>query len=348
MILVLSMVEPSWAWECWDRGLCGCEKPIGNSVAYHINTNDFTSAGADEIELGGWAWNAGSSTFNRGALWNFGRGSDTTSDGDFGDSVNNVRKKPDSWFGDQGLSSDVIAVTANTLVLCGRTDSDITFRGSVTWSTGAPSEITTGNPSIGQTAEHEFGHVLGLDHEYDNISVMNPDHPFGGDIAGQHFRLDEDSYVGLTNQKPDSNTGDNLMLSVFQWDAGPPIDFYEGWTSNWVYDKSLAAWVGQAGEPEQIQAIIDGTDTLHPLIEWRVATNTCFDGVGTEYTVGTRTPGISSNLPYVVGPNSWDFSSVPVGNTYHLCAMINSDYSLSELSYVDDVIQSDALVDVVP
>jgi len=351
VILVLSVVEPSWAWECWDRGSCGCEKPTGISASYLINTNDFTTAGADEIERGGNAWLAGWSEINKGAEWAFAR-SNTTSDGAIGDGWNNVRKKPNSWFYDQGFRDPPypLALTINSLDSnCNRIDSDITFNELYTFSTGVPSEITTGNYSIGQVAEHEFGHSLGLGHEYDNISVMNPIYPEGGDIAGYHFRLDEDSYVALTHLKPDSSgvTGNNLMLSVYQWDGGPNADSHEGWTSSHVYDKSLAAW-SNSGEPDPILAIIDGTDILTPLIEWRVATNTCFDGVGTEYTVGTRTPTISSNLPYAVEPYSWDFSSVPTGSTYHLCAKINADEALGESAYDDNAIRSDTIIDVVP
>jgi hypothetical protein len=304
-------------------------------MTYHINTDDFTAP--NEIEAGGDAWDAGSGEVNRGADWDFIRGSDNTNDGTYGNGTNNVRKKDDTWFSNQGLAADVAAVTANTLVLCVRDDSDITFRESITWSTGSPSEITSGALSLGQTAAHEFGHSLGLDHENDLIAVMNTTYPFGGDLGDTHFRLNEDDYVGLTNQKSDSSTGKDLTLSVFVYDGGG--NAHEGWNFNHTFDLSLNDWID--GAPHDIWAVINGTSSQSPVIQWRVSTNTCFDGVGTEYNVGSLTPNIGSNTPYAVAPGAWAFSGVPPG-TYRLCAMIDSTTAITESDENDNVIESDA------
>jgi hypothetical protein len=79
---------------------------------------------------------------------------------------------------------------------------------------------------------------------------------------------------------------------------------------------------------------------------WRVSTNACFDGIGTEYTVGTKTQLLGPNTPFSTGPTSWDLSGVPVAGGYHVCAKIDANDSITETSEVDNQLWSDGTITV--
>jgi hypothetical protein len=242
-------------------------------------------------------------------------------------------------------------------------DSDIVFNRSETWCGGTPSGCTwtdvTHTYSIGQTAMHEFGHYLGLNHEDDNIATMNDGYPGGGDMAQTHFRINEDDYAGLVDRKATANagTGNNLMLSRFsywsvkafeRWDNEEPEGESDD-TKTW--DRSDDDWfpAGDASHPGKILAVFEGTSgTLSGVdVEWRVrqlSDPTCFDSNGwTEYTVGHRSFDVSVNVPYSIGPDDWDLWGVPTG-TYILCAKIDPYSEFTETWEGDNVVFSEAYV----
>lgn len=311
----------------------------GATGSYRIETGSFSAAQEDEIDLGAAAWNAGSSEILRGADFTWSRGTDVAT-ASLDNCRNEVYMRDGSWFDSHGWSG-YLAYTS-THVFC--PDTDIIFNSSYSWCTERPTNCDTG-VSIGQTAAHEFGHRIGFQHEDDNVALMNYSYPNGGDLGGAKFRINEDDYVGLVDHKTDSSTGLDLLLNRFGFDAGSsdPDDSHswEVWDDDagtYIFDKSDDDFPGV--DPAPIQAIIEGTSTASPVIEWRLsADSACFSG--TEYAIGTRTPTIGSNVPYEVGPTAWNMTgSAPNGN-YYLCARIDSNTAITETSETDNTVRSD-------
>ncbi len=98
--------------------------------------------------------------------------------------------------------------------------------------------------------------------------------------------------------------------------------------------------------PFEVLAIINGTSTQSPVIEWWLSADADCAG-GKKYSVGTRTPTISSNTPYPVTPSGGYAinSHVPPGD-YYLCAKIDSTDSISETDNNDNGIRSELLFEV--
>ncbi len=353
LILLLSLaVPPVDAFNCVTHSTCGCMFQSGGSQGYKINVNDFSSGEQTEIEHGADAWDAGSGEILRGAAWQYNRNADLTVDGSFCDGTENIREKDDTWFTGQGLAADVDAVTTPCFAFCGWVDGDITFRDSEPWSTSLPSDITNSDLSIGTVAMHEFGHFAGLDHEDANMATMNSLYPHGGDIAHTKYRINEDDYVGFLTGYSDASTGNNMMLSRYAFETVGDNLAVEVWT-NGTSEETGKTWSGHAGNtitaaagPSEVMAIINGTSSISPVIEWRLSSDAvCFSG--TEYVLGTRTPTISSNVPYAVSPNGG--YAIPGGTpngTYHLCAKIDSTGATSETSESDNIIVSEKLFTV--
>lgn len=338
------------AWECQTN--CGCDWADGSQLTYHININDFSTLGQDAIEEGADAWDAGAGEIVRGADWDFVRGSDITSDGVSGNFVNEVYKKPSSFFEAIGEGS-AAGMTIITHLGCGRKDADVIFNEGHTYTSKVPSEASGGAKSIGAVAIHEFGHVLGLEHNDETqaaeVAAMNTK---GGeaDIAGK-YRINEDDYLGLVEAKGDSSTGKNLMLQRYWKPSTLESSAFEVWADpNLVYEGTWegcpATTIAANNGPDAILAVIVGTSTQSPLIQWKLSSDTdCFSG--TEYSLGTRTPTISPNEPYPVLPAGGYYipSIVPPG-TYYLCAMIDPGDQISESSENDNIIRSEWLFEV--
>jgi len=339
------------AWECHKNAGCNtCAYQVGNAREYRINTNDFTLAQVLEIKDAAHAWDAGAGLIVRGADWDW-YPNDVLFDGTLGNGNNNVRKKSAQWFEDQGYGTKV-AITRRWQSGCDTVEADITFNLLYTFNTDLPSTETgpVDDFSIGQVTIHEFGHALGFRHENAFEATMNEDYPGGGDIAGSWYRIHENDYVGLVHAKGDSSTGKTLMLSKFI--ATALGDVGEAWTDDGAVE-SGRVWTGcpgdnisQATGPREILALIVGTPTVTPKIEWALDPGgVCFSG--TEYSLGTRNPTISANTPYAVQPNGGYAipNNTPVGD-YHLCAKINSDGAIAESSSTDNIVRSEKIFEV--
>jgi len=179
---------------------------------------------------------------------------------------------------------------------------------------------------------------------------MNSEYPSGGDLGGIKYRIHEDDYAGIADHKSDSSTGKTLMLSKFNFSVSEN-EAVEKWTAARTFDKSDDDWFPTAaagGGPANLLAVIEGTGSASPLIEWRVvdpSQSLCFDGVGTEYTVGSTTPTISAGLPLSVQPNDWNFANVPAG-TYELCAKIDANDAITEPSEAAHRVRSEGQITV--
>jgi len=353
-VVGLSVLASSAAWapvaQAWGckkfEGCANCAYLPGGGDSFWLNTDDFGANQEIEITNAAFAWNAGAGEVLRGADWTWSR-VNVAFDGIRGDGNNNVRMKPEVWWED--YDEDVVATTESTPIgfTCNVNDRDLSFRGSVSFTNDLPSDSTS--PSIGQTALHEFGHMLGLRHSGAVETAMNKAYPFGGDIAEMAYRIHEDDYVGLVAAKGDTSTGKTLMLSRFRRiDQG---EVEEVWTAQ-IGNLSEVnnTWCGSPGDtisaadgPTEILASINGTSSQTPLIEWTLDSpvGACFSGPA-EYSLGTRNPSISANTPYAVSPTGGYTipNNTPIG-TYKLCAKIDADDAITESSEVDNIVRSE-------
>jgi hypothetical protein len=238
-----------------------------------------------------------------------------------------------------------------------RNDADITFNSSATYTSDTPSvnPNETTKYSIGQSALHEFGHALGLDDAGWQIGTMNGNYPGGGDLGtGLKYRINEDDYVGLVAAKGDSSTGVNLMLLRFSYNTTNNLAS-EIWSNQtWAADKT-ENWEGHPGgspsasnSPNDVYAVYVGTGSDNPVIKWRLSPdNICFSG--TEYVIGSRTPGLSANDPYLVGPSGgFTIPSLTPPGLYYVCAMIDATFVVEETDENDNIIVSEKTFSVLP
>jgi hypothetical protein len=316
-LLLCVSAASALAWN-WDS----VEAPNGDDLTYHICDGNFTAAEEDEIDFAANSWDAGAGEAMRGAIWNFIRGSDNAA-GTCGpdDNDDEVYMRSLTWFNNNGIGAFI--------AFCWNDDNDIDllFRSDQSWVTTVPSSTAPGSLSIGQTALHEWGHALGFNHESTVIATMNPSYPNGGDISAHKYRPHEDDYAGLVANRPDSSTGRNLMLGRYYLSGG---EQWDSKTASWTVCDEI---VSDPDGPEEIFAIIHGTASQSPWVEWWLSADTDCDN-GTRYDVGSRQPTIGSGTPYLIHPNPYDFRGVPAGD-YYLCAEIDPDDLISETNTSD-------------
>lgn len=318
----------------WDGG-------PGTQINYHLVADDFTAAEEAAVEAGFEAWNAGSGEILRGAEMHITRDTDDDS-GALCNFKNEVFMADRAYFDEHGWPEGVIAVQSSCLG-----SYDIVFLEDETWCTGLPSDCSNSFPSIGQVAVHEMGHWVGFDHEDMHIATMNSVYPNGGDLGYTGYRINEDDYTGLRDNRPGSSTGHNLMVARFRYNGNGQSE--ETWTgpTYWQFSRGSDIWTGGRGTPVPIQLVYNGTATsVSPLVEWRLSTNTFCSS--SDYLIGSRTPSVGSNIPYEVGPNAWSLgNTVPLG-LYYLCVTVDANASIAETSEVDNHVVSERLVEVVP
>lgn len=354
LTLVLSPVQ-AFAWECIDNpnytgGAFGCSPTAcrfqpGNSLTYHLLTGNFTAAEATAINDASVAWEAGTGEINRGANWEFNRGADSASLS-LSDGRYDVSSFSDAWFAAMGVPAGAIAVGFKTFGAwpnCGVNGGDIVFRSSVNWTTSLPAGAAAGSTSIGQVAMHEFGHIIGFDHENDDMAVMNSFYPNGGDISAS-YRINEMDFVGMEDNYSDASTGTNLMISKFvRTGAGTSS---EGWTGATV-NTSRGAVLAGGNVPGDVLLLITGTSSQSNIrVSWflRPIGTTC--GGATSVLVGSRIASLGVSLPFSTNLTTWTIPNAAASGDYLVCAMIDADNTVAETSETDNTVASDRIYHV--
>lgn len=341
-MIVIVVASTAWAYT-WDS----VEAPTGNTMTIQLCESNFTAAQVTQIFTAANAWRSGTGELIRGANWTYVRGVDRTAGScTVGNNYNEIMMRDSTWFANHGATA-ALAVTYNYAVSVS-SEVDFVFNSTYTWVNDFPSRVSPGSYSIGQVALHEFGHGLGFNHQDVFIATMNGAYPNGGELAG-NYRPNEDDYVGIRTERPHTSTGVNLLLNKFV--ENTPPNSKEVWNSNlgpfanpwqvcdYLVDPTLDG-------PEAIYAIIHETSgTVTPEVRWKLsADTTCFSGL--EYTVGTRFPGLTSNTPYLIQPNSYDFRGVPAG-PYYVCARIDPGALVTETSESDNDLRSEVTLEVI-
>lgn len=346
---------PASAWTCvsnpnYTGGAFGCSPTAcrfepGNSLTYHLISGKFTAAEIDAIDDAHAAWRAGAQQLNRGADWRFVRGATEPAGSlDVTDNQYHVSRLSDSWLAGKGVSANAIAVAFRDYGAwpnCGVRGGDIVFRASESWSTTLPNSTPADELSIGQVAIHEFGHIIGFDHDNGDLQVMNAAYPAGGDISGE-YRISEDDYVGLEANYPDSSTGKNFMLSKFRSTGGG--NAVESWTGSTVFT-SASDVLTALEAPEALTLILTGTTSaLVVKVTWYLrpaSFATCGDASSIE--VGSAFPNLGVNTTFSRNLSTWQIPAGTPADTYRVCAAIDSDSSYSETREDDNMVVSDRL-----
>ena len=339
---------------CLNKGgTCECLIRNGNSQTYHILTSDFTAGEITDIEAGADTWDAGGSEINRGADWDYVRGSDIGSWG-MSNYRFDVATESTTWFfTTMGLPAGTVAVEVMGTSGCTRIQSDILFLDTVAWNTSMPSG--TNSTSIGQTAAHEFGHDFGLDHDDNELALMNGQYPNSGDPGDGTFRLHEDDYDALTTFKSDASTGENFLLTRFRSDG--TAKSREVWTDDanpsGAAGESGRDWVQAAGTcipsnpPNDIYVDTNSTTASIASVEirWTLSSDTiCGDGDDIEIDENSYTL-VQNTTSATVAP-TWCIPGGTLADWYWICAEVDSNHEVSETSSADNFVRSEKLFEV--
>lgn len=307
----------------------------GNQVVFAMDPDTLGPNTRSTIVAAARAWDAGSGELLRGADW---RTTIVTLPPGTSVGLNNGRNeiymRDEAWFEDHDSAGKLAVHFKRQL------DRDIVFNSSLSWcATASPSENPNcrggNNPiSIGQAFVHELGHLFFTDEEDTVIATMNPFFPAGGDVGEAKWGIHEDDFRGLMDLKPGTSTGFNVAVGEYgPGSGGQAVIMWEG-SKTW--DKSDNAWVN--GPPQPPQLIYNGTGSASVPVHWRLSSN---DFCSTsDYLIGTRTPGMSTNSPYAVNPDTWTVpSNIPTGS-YYYCVLVDPNITLDETTRSDNTVVS--------
>jgi hypothetical protein len=362
-VIGVVLTPTAWGYDCLTKGewdpdcgsTCIAEIVPSGGMTWHV-VGDFTADQEAAINRGANAWDAGSGEVLRGAEWDYVRGSDESFIALDGEP--DVITEPDSWF----PSSDMIAATMyyfGGAEGCGAwDDAVIVFNEDDDWDAlELPNRAAEDYYSMECAAAHEWGHVLGLDHEDDGVATMVSTYPPACD-AGNKLRIGEDDYNALRTYQPDSSTGDNVYLAKFNvYDSSGPMYLQEVWDNSPVTRDPLTEeyvrghWRACQGETYAVSFLIEPilasttstTTTLYGVdVEWWLAPGgqSCFNVYGV--MIGDMTGNLTVGAPTeLVCPDDWVVPAAQATGDYKVCARIDPGDEVSETSEIDQVVVSD-------
>ena len=330
-----------------------CAWISGSSQTYHIDGNDFTTWQKDAIEDGASAWNAGTSgDVLQGANWHFNRGSDI-SNSYLGDGLLGVAMRDNTWFTDQG-SANAAGKTIYSWFLGHRAEVDVYINSSLIYVSALPSASNPNTEfSLPQVAMHEFGHVIGFNHDDSDgtdvsaLDTMDGLYPGGGD-SGNKLRILENDFYGLATIKGDSSTGINLSLSKFAYfSSGEAI---EAWTDAWEgyqgrdWSAPPEYCIAGADRPSPLSIMQTGSQVGATVeVAWYLSPNsTCFDS--DDILMELKTLTNQSVLAPTIAQSLWCIPRTAISKVYHkVCAEVDPDNDWAETSETDNRVTSDKL-----
>ena len=268
-----------------------------------------------------------------------------------------VECNPNNW-----VPVPVACVRLNADATCARELSwmFILFDRGAPWTGTVPSAELYGSFNASLVMAHEIGHLLGFDHEDDDIALMNAQYPVGGNPGGDGpfptpLRLQAHEYEKMRTLHLDLSTGINLMLWKFAHDG---VSAYETWTAgtaaaygeDWDLDTCPvnAVQAVPAGEM-QIAVTASGiSSAITTEVEFRLMSRydtdcataltpvNLFDPVQPMRVSVTLTPGeVSYVQPPSIGAGEGQIGA------FKLCAIVDPDNLVTEVSDDDNVVASD-------
>lgn len=138
------------------------------------------------------------------------------------------------------FGSDTLAITLS-LTDGGQffTETDIVFNENVTWDIySGPARFAT---DFRRVTVHELGHVMGLDHEPDNLAIMAP-------FIGNLEQPTPDDIAGANALYPDSSL-ENILLNLEEPASSPAASGVS----------NIRGWALASTGIEQIEVLVDGT-----------------------------------------------------------------------------------------
>lgn len=325
----------------------------GNSRTYHIVSGQFPASMVTAIDLAEDQWSAGGGTYDmiRGGNWHFNRGADVSSGYSVGNGRSEIWDRTPSWFVGLGEEAGLLAKTWRNTIEC-----DIVFVEEVTdpedpdyidgwdydWVDAVPSSLSSNQKSERWVTMHEFGHCFGLSHDEDNANTMNPYEHSAGDFGLGVYRIGEDESEAVRELKPHSSTGHNLALSRWVVEAAPSYYPDEAWEDSLGED----LWIAPDGtcgfDIEAISLHSMGTSTLSGVeVRWTLSQNTtCFDGDDIVAATDTHS-ALSSNEVYPESPGNFCVPTGTAAGEYYVCARVDPDGEVSEVSEADNTVRSE-------
>ena len=359
-MIVWLVVTAAWGWTQIPNSSCtvGYVRPTNNSsMTWYLydGDGDWSSTMESLIQDAADQWDAGPGERNRGANWHFTYGGPSLYPQNMTDGISNVSDvSRDTLVNVYNGSTNAIAATipAYSFPSCIMSSFEIMAIDTGSdyetweWTTSLPSLAGSGYKSLPTAMLHEFGHGLSL---YHHNSLSSLEAHFASEL-GSRVRINEDDYVGLVALKPDSSTGKNFMLG--KWISPSPNDSNQDeiWWNSSTWEVRAGQSLLLADGPEPIAIVVNGTSSYTGVpVYWTISTDQiCFDG--DDIVIGTRSPGLVSNTPYIQGPDGGDYDipiGTPTGN-YSVCAVIDPYGTQGETDTLDNIIISDGYLEVIP
>ena len=372
--------------------------PPGNTLDLRLEAGEFSTAERDAIQDGMEMWRAGPSDRMAGAEWSFTLGPDSTSpELDNNDwevmrlSFNSAELREIGVEGSANANPQFLAQVIHEfrndrrVRSCTGSDeptlreADVLFNSAHTFDAAkTPDELNTTGTSTRSMANvmgHELGHVMGLVHNEEELSLMWALAPASGD-HGRVFSVDEDEFVFLASTRARSTTAKNLSVSKFLV-RGPdtsssPVEAFWSTTSVWQVPAGATrstsvgssavvepAWMNLPGGALSFQNLGTQTEPWFHVI-WYLVKEAHLDPDAT--SCEPTGPAIPNDVRVIVEHRKLQLNpdvpyrlarpiTVPATTTpgrYRLCVEMDPWNQVAETDETDNTVIMDMIVEVVP